>query len=51
MSTTTGTASMREAKSAVTTIETVNKLATEMDTAEIFLKLVKKAEDAAQAGT
>ena len=51
MTTTVGAASMRAAKTSVTTIESVNKLAGEIDTADIFLKLVKKAEDAAQAGT
>jgi hypothetical protein len=51
MSTTIRDASQRGARGAVNTIETVDQLKGDLDTAKIFLKLVKKAEEAAQAGT
>ena len=51
MSTTIGHSSASAANNTVTMMEEVGNTVAEMDTAQVFLKLVKKAEEAAQAAT
>lgn len=50
-STTVGSSAMQGAKNGSSAIEAVGKASADIDTVNIFAKLVKKAEDAAQAGT